>query len=73
MSEQERYDQFKKDLTQDGQLIYAATVLERAARLYPHTPAIMMSAEKRITYQELYHKAATISHHLSNAGINPRD
>lgn len=73
MSEQERYDQIKKTLTQNNELIYAGRLLERAARLYPTVPAVIISTEEQISYQELYHAASTISHHLINAGVNPRD
>ena len=72
-SEQERYDLIKKNLTENNQLIYAGTLLERAARLYPAIPAIIISEENQITYHQLYEKASTISHHLMNAGVNPRD
>lgn len=73
MTEQERYLQAKESLTEQGQLLYAARLLERAARLFPETIAVIISEQEKISYRELFAAACAISNHLATSGIQPGD
>lgn len=73
MTEQERYDHLSSSLRENGQLLYAGRLLERAARLFPERLAIVMHGQEKITYQELFASACIISNYLTAQQVQPRD
>jgi long-chain acyl-CoA synthetase len=71
-AERKRYNALYSSLCINGQLIYAGTLLARAAQLYPHNNALLYDAEA-ISYRELYQRASAVSRLLVNRGIQPGD
>lgn len=73
MTEQERYHHLQESLTEQGQLLYAARLLERAARLFPETLALIINEQEKITYRELFAAACSVSNYLITRGVQPGD
>ncbi len=76
MTERQKFTELLNSLRIDNnpanELIYAGTLLQRAARLWPNKVALIFQ-EETITYKELYYRATLFSKKLELAGIKARD
>jgi len=72
MSEMQQYQRLYTTFSHHGTLIYAGTLLERAAHLFPEHVALIVGQE-HITYRQLYTAACALSVHLVARNIKPRD
>ncbi len=68
----QRFEELYKEISKDGKIIYSGTLLERAAKNWPHNIAIIC-ADQKITYQELYNRAANLSLELKQLGLQKQD
>jgi long-chain acyl-CoA synthetase len=71
-AEQDRFNALYATLSSSGKLLYAGTLLARAAQLYPAHTALLYEDES-ISYKELYARASSLSRLLRLRGVNPRD
>ena len=71
-TEQQRFDELYKLGLQDGKIIFAGALLQRAAKNFPNRMALLCNHES-ITFADLYKRASYVSHVLKNAGVQPRD
>ena len=72
INEQQYFNEKRDALTTDGKLLYVGRLLERAATNYPDLPALIYKDEK-ITYRDLYLRAAAFSDVLKDKGLQLRD
>ena len=72
MTHLERFEQHYQSLHHDGTLIFAGTLLQRAANRWPDHTAVICRQE-RITYKQLYDQSLHVTDYLINNGIKPRD
>ncbi len=66
------FNTLSKTAQDNGALMYAGTLLARAARLCPGVIALICKNES-ITYRHLYDRACTLSRLLAARGVKPRD
>ena len=66
------FDTLYSSLFTDGALLYAGTLLYRAAHLFPEVIALRIG-EHTITYRALYEQSVTLSVHLISRGYRPGD
>lgn len=71
-NEQARFEQFLKDMSSDGTLMYAGTLLERAFHLFPERTALIYE-DTYISYRQLYLHACACALMLRKAGVVPGD
>lgn len=71
-AERERFNVLYASLSAQGQIMYAGTLLARAAKLYPHNVALLYEDES-VSYQQLYNRASALSRLLQSRGIKARD
>ncbi|MGE0206969.1 MAG: AMP-binding protein, partial [Candidatus Babeliales bacterium] len=71
-TEQEKFDEHYKTLFLQGRMIFAGTLLQRAAKAYPENVALICR-NVSITYKDLYAKAICISKKLMSMGVQPGD
>ncbi len=72
MTEQQRFDDFYQQVLDQGKIIFAGTLLQRAARQYPDKIALLCN-DTSITFKNLFRRASYVSYLLKNAGVQPRD
>jgi long-chain acyl-CoA synthetase len=72
INEQKRFNDYLQDITKNGKMIYVGRLLQRAAQANPTTTALIFRNQK-ISYQELYAKAITVSRLLLSHGAQMRD
>jgi len=70
--EHAREQQIRASLSSNNQLIYAGSLLHRAAQLFPHRCAIIVPPDEYYTYERLNKHASQISHMLEQHGLVPR-
>ncbi len=70
--EQERFDAYWQSLHQDGTLMFAGKLLERAAKLWPKRIAYICG-DTTITYRELFRRACQVSTALRAQGVGVED
>src|SRR5579872_3601720 len=70
--EKQYFDKLKASLTQNGKLLYAGRLLQRAAQNYPNSLAILYK-DQEISYRQLYERASAFTKLLKQKGIKPRD
>ena len=71
--EQQRFDQLYQTVLQDGKLMFAGRLLQRAVQQHGDTTAIIFQ-DKHISYKKLYALASTLSAKLiKKYGLKPRD
>lgn len=70
--EQARFDAYWQSAHQDGTLMFAGKLLERAARLWPKRIAYICG-DTTITYRELFRRACQVSTALRAQGVGPED
>lgn len=68
MSEKQRFEQLKAAHTVNGQLIYAGTLLARAAQQWPYACALE-TLHETISFQELHRRANALSKELEKQNI----
>lgn len=71
-AEYARFIRQYETIKENGRIMYAGTLLERAARIYPDTVALVCG-QATITFKQLYEKAIKFSKYLIAHGIKPRD
>lgn len=71
--EAQLYAELTASLSKNNKLIYAGTLLARAARLFPEKTAVIISPTESLTYEQLYQQASDISRYLVAQGIKPGD
>lgn len=68
-----RFNQLYKSIcTPQGALPFAGTLLQQAAHRWPTRTALIFNQE-HYTFQDLYTKAARVSHYLHKQGATPQD
>lgn len=72
VSEKERFDQLYKTLFVHGSMMYAGTLLQRAANMFPNITALICQ-DRSISYKELYEKSVILSTYLQMQGVKPED
>ena len=72
MTKKERFEELHKEISQDGKIIYAGTLLERAAKNWPQNTAIICG-EQKINYKDLYSRASNLSVELKQYGLSKND
>lgn len=70
--ERERFAHLYASLSAGGQIMYAGTLLARAATLYPTNTALLYE-DHAISYRELFARASALSRLLRARGVHPRD
>lgn len=70
--ERERFNKLYASLTHNGQIMYAGTLLARAANLFPNNTALLYEDES-ISYKELYRRASALSRQLRDRGVKSKD
>jgi long-chain acyl-CoA synthetase len=70
--EHQIYNQLVASFVKDNRPIFAGELLARAAHLFGDITALI-TAEKKLTYKELYAQATALSLHLHTLGVRPRD
>lgn len=70
--EKQYFDELKASFTQNGTLLYAGRLLQRAAQKYPYSP-VLIYKDQEITYQQLYDRVCALVQLLKQKGIKPRD
>ncbi len=71
-AEQHRFDAIYPKIFENNDVIFAGTLLQRAAKLFPNNSALICQDEK-ITFGDLYQRAVSLSRLLQQKGIKPRD
>jgi long-chain acyl-CoA synthetase len=71
-TEQELFDEYYQDILVDGRIMFVGCLLQRAARLFPDTIALM-AHNTSLTYTQVYRKASAVSRILIDMGVRPRD
>lgn len=71
-SEAQLFEQLKKSVTQNKQLLFPGKILFRAAQLCPDAIALIYKDEK-ITFKQLFHQACAFTHFLKECGVKPDD
>lgn len=71
-TEQEIYQTLSSSLSENNKLLFAGSLLKRAFKLFPESPALITTS-KTVTYKELYYQAITVSKTLASHGVGPRD
>lgn len=71
-TEQERFDAYYDSILENGRMIFAGALLQRAAKNYPGQTALTCR-ETAITYGDLYIKTISISKKLQQMGVGPGD
>jgi long-chain acyl-CoA synthetase len=72
VKERERYNQLKKEVTTNDQLMFAGHLLHYAADKYGDTPALIYQ-DKTISFNDLYLYACQFGKGLQKQGIQPHD
>jgi len=72
-AEQAQYHQWLATLSPNNIPLFVGELLERAARLFPEKPALIIPPTEHITFQTLATQAQTVSAHLAKQGLKPRD
>lgn len=72
ISEKERFDALYKTLFIKDTMIFAGTLLQRAAQKWPHRIALLCK-DKSITYKELFGRSCVVTQKLKAEGIGPQD
>lgn len=67
-----RFEKYKELIHEDGTILSASKLLQRAAQRFADNVALIFK-DKTIGYKELYFRACLFSNTLSAAGIKPRD
>lgn len=70
--EEKRYAQIQQEIAADGKLLYAGTLLHRAAQLYGSRTALLFKNEQ-YTYAALSTWANKCAYHLRTHNVRPRD
>lgn len=70
--ERARFEHLKNEISSNGQLMYAGTLLQYAAQKYDDTPALIYQ-DKTISFHDLYLYACQLSTMLQKHGIQPGD
>ncbi|MGE0009204.1 MAG: class I adenylate-forming enzyme family protein [Candidatus Babeliales bacterium] len=70
--EQERFNAYWQSLHQDGTLMFAGKLLERAAKQWPKRIAYICGDES-ITYRELFRRACLVSNQLRALGVGSEE
>ena len=68
--EQQHFDELYKTVIVNGTMIFAGSLLQRAAHNYPDRVALLCENES-ITFDQLYRRALALTHKLIAAGIGP--
>lgn len=68
----ERFATSYQALHEKGKLMFAGTLLQRAARLFPHEIALICK-DVSITFLQLYHHSLRVTRLLLENGIKPKD
>ncbi len=71
-NEQQFFDELCRALDKDGQMLYVGRLLERAAQEFGTITALIYLDEK-ISYLDLYRRAAALTQSLKKRGVHPRD
>jgi len=72
MSEKDRFDFFYNEITQDGKIMFAGTILKKSYEKFPDNIALIYH-DREITYKELYYMAMLLSKKIIAKGIKPSD
>jgi long-chain acyl-CoA synthetase len=71
--EEARYRLLTASFRDGADLLYAGTLLERAARQFPKRTALIISEKEQLTYEQLYQRATAVSAYLTEQGVTLRD
>jgi long-chain acyl-CoA synthetase len=72
VTRKERFAQYCEALHEQGTLMFAGKLLQRAARLFPHDVALICK-DVSITFSQLYHHSLRVTLQLLEQGIKPKD
>lgn len=67
-NEQARFEELLRQMSSDGTLMYAGSLLERAAQLYPQRAALI-SHDTQITFRQLYFHVCECASLFNDAGV----
>lgn len=71
--EEARYRLLTSEFKDGTDLLYAGTLLERAAQKFPERTAVIINEQQLLTYAQLHKQACAISTYLTHQGIMPGD
>jgi len=72
LTEKERFDFFSKEILEDGKIIFAGKILQKASEKFPVNVALIYQ-DRVITYKELYYMAMLFSKKIIEKGVRPSD
>ncbi len=67
-TEKQRFDELHTTLSEQGKLIPAHRLIERAARTWPNN-IVVICQDQQMTYQELYKRSSALAHTLRSYGV----
>lgn len=71
-TEQKRFTVYYNSLLENGSLMFAGKLLQRAAEKFPITTALICGDES-VTFRDLYARSLKVSKKLQEMGVKPRD
>lgn len=68
----ERFERYYQLLFEEGRFMFAGTLLQRAAKKFPHLTALVCK-DIPMTFEQLYFHSLLITHELLDKGVKPGD
>ncbi len=72
MDEQQRFKQLQQQIQDNGQIMFAGRLLERAAQKFPNRTALICG-DRTLTFAQLFAQAVRLSVRLQELGVKPGD